>query len=127
MGRLLLGEGLAPELILSSTAKRARKTAAKVAKNCGYSRPVDELADLYLAGPVSYYDALNNVADDFDRVLVVGHNPGMEDLVQDLVGEFHHMPTGGLAHIDLDIKSWVNLSSGVKCTLRNFWRPRELE
>jgi phosphohistidine phosphatase len=122
-----LDECLAPDLILCSTAKRARKTAAKVAKTCGYLRQVNELADLYLAGPESYYHALRDVADDFKRVLVVGHNPGMEDLVLDLIGEFHHMPTGGLAHVELPIMSWANLSSAVKCTLRNFWRPRELE
>jgi phosphohistidine phosphatase len=127
MGQLLLDENLTPGLILSSTAKRARKTASLVAKSCGYSREVNELADLYLAGPQSYFEALQFVDDGLDRVLVVGHNPGMEDLVQELVGEFHRMPTAALAHVELEIDAWVNVSRHVNCRLRNYWCPKGLE
>jgi phosphohistidine phosphatase len=127
MGQLLLDENLTPGLILSSTAKRARKTASLVAKSCGYSREVNELADLYLAGPQSYFEALQFVDNGFDRVLVVGHNPGMEDLVQELVGEFHRMPTAALAHVELEIDAWVNVSRHVNCRLRNYWCPKGLE
>lgn len=127
MGQLLLDENLTPDLILSSTAKRARKSAALVAKSCGYSRNVDALADLYLAGPQAYFHALQGVDDGLDRILVVGHNPGMEDLVQELVGEFHRMPTAALAHVELEIDSWVNVSRHVNCRLQNFWCPKELE
>lgn len=127
MGRLLLEQGLTPDLILSSTAKRARKTAALVAESCGYERDIQEVADLYLAGPQSYFDALRDVDDGFDRVMVVGHNPGMEDLVQECVGEFHRMPTAALAQLEIAIESWANVSGDGKCDLRNLWRPKELD
>lgn len=127
MGQLLLDRGLVPELILCSTAKRARKTAEKVAESCEYRQPLQSVADLYLAGPPSCYEALRDVADGHQRVLVVGHNPGMEDLILELVGQYHRMPTAALAHIELEIESWSNLSSAVKGTLLHLWRPKELE
>lgn len=127
IGRLLLEEGLTPDLIISSTAKRARKTASLVAKNCDYAREVEQSADLYLAGPSSYFDVLRNVDDGFETVLVVGHNPGLEDLVHQMGGEFRRMPTAALAHLEVEIDSWANLSSDAKCKLRNLWRPKELE
>lgn len=127
IGRLLLDEGLTPDAILSSTAKRARKTASLVAKSSNYLGEVKQVADLYLAGPPSYVDALRDVDDGFERVLVVGHNPGIENLVQEFVGEFHRMPTTAIAHLELDIDSWSNLSGASKCQLRNIWRPKELD
>lgn len=127
IGKLLLEKGLTPDLILSSTAKRTRKTASLVAESCGYQGEISKVQDLYLAGPSNYLDALRDLDDATDRVLVVGHNPGIEDLVQEFVGEFHHMPTAALAHLELEIDSWANLSIGVKCKLRNLWRPKELD
>jgi len=64
------------------------------------------------------------------RILLVGHNPGMEDLVNKLnrlSGQREPFPTAALAVFELDIASWRKLELGVPTKLQNLWRPRELE
>ena len=54
-------------------------------------------------------DVLSETAESADEVLLVGHNPGLEELLQDLTGELAKMPTGALARIVLDVKKWSKL------------------
>src|SRR5437870_2049014 len=81
MGRILKKERLVPDIIISSTAVRARATAEAVAKASGYQRDITFNRSLYAAGPQAYIDALHDL-DDNVRVLIVGHNPGLEELVE---------------------------------------------
>ncbi len=59
-------------------------------------------------------------------VMVVGHNPGIEDLVEELTGEWVSMPTATLAQIDLAIDRWSDLALEETGKLVNVWRPREI-
>ena len=127
MGKLLRDTALAPDLIISSTAKRARKTAAKVAKSCRYEGVIELAGELYLAVPSAYLEVLRNVADHYERVMVVGHNPGLEDLLTLLTGERTPLPTAALAHIAVDIPSWHELSEDSRGNLLDLWRPKELD
>ena len=126
LGRLLQDEGLTPDLILSSTAKRAQKTAETVAENCGYAGDVLTTSDLYLAGPSNYRDVLRQISNDYDRGMVVGHNPGLEILLEQLTGKSEQLPTGALVHLRLPIRHWNEFDVGTGATLVNLWRPREL-
>ena len=81
VGEHLQQANLQPELIISSTAKRARKTASKVAQQCGYQGVIELQGTLYLAPPDAYVETLRNVDDSVNRVMVVGHNPGLEQLL----------------------------------------------
>lgn len=125
VGERLLAAGLAPEVILSSTAKRAKKTAEKVAAACGYEREVRYLSDLYLAPSSTYLAVLSRLDDDVARALVVGHNPGLEDLVCDLAGKELEFPTAALARFDFDIDTWRPLAAGPRGKLVELWIPRE--
>src|SRR5687767_3163015 len=87
MGRLLTGESLVAEGLLTSTALRAAETARAVAKACGYEGPIHALRELYLGGPGSYVATVKRLGGDAERVLVVGHNPDLEDLVEGLCGK----------------------------------------
>lgn len=126
MGRLIATEHLVPDMILSSTAKRARKTAAKVAEHCGYSGEVRKLDELYLAAPDIYIATLHGLADDVHRVLVVGHNPGLQLLVTVLSGANQDFPTAALAQIELPIDAWSDLMRETRGQLVRLWRPRDL-
>ncbi|MYK87716.1 MAG: histidine phosphatase family protein, partial [Acidobacteria bacterium] len=77
---------LCPDVIVSSTAKRARWTADEVAQHAGYEGTVQLERRLYLASPDEIVDVVRAVAGAARRVLVVGHNPGLEDLVARLAG-----------------------------------------
>ncbi len=126
MGRLLAEQGLVPDLILSSTAIRARDTAAEVARSCGYEALVAHNAALYLAAPSVYISALRQLSEQVSRILVVGHNPGLEELVTLLTGREETLPTAALAHIELPIDAWQELSLEAHGALRNLWRPKEM-
>ena len=127
MGRLLQVEQLVPDLVLSSTARRARETVELVVDACPNAGQVIYVDDLYLAEPQTWIDALGRIDADRVRVLIVGHNPGLELLVGMLTGDEETMPTAALAYIELPIETWSELSVHSIGKLRDVWRPRELE
>lgn len=126
MGALLKQEEIVPELIISSSAERALATAEAVALACGYDSEIQITRQLYHAWPEAYLEMLNNVPDENQRVMVVGHNPGVESLVEELTGDWIRMPTAALAQISLNINQWSELSLDSKEELINYWWPKEL-
>ena len=126
MGKLLAEQDLVPDLIITSAATRARLTAEAVAETSGYDAEIFETSELYMAMPEDYIAVLNHVQDSNTLVMVVGHNPGIEDLIEDLTGEWYRMPTAALAHIQLDIDSWQSLDAESEGELVNNWYPKEL-
>lgn len=126
MGELLKKEGLVPDLIISSTAKRALTTAEVAANSAGYEGEIKTTRQLYHAGPEDYFIVLKGVKDSHDRVMVVGHNPGMEELVEEFSERPERMPTAALAQVELQIDSWTEMGGEVNGRLVSLWRPREL-
>jgi phosphohistidine phosphatase len=127
MGALLQEEDLIPDLILCSSAVRAHTTALLVAKACDYQGEIMKRRELYLAEPEAYVDVLRQVAEEHARVLVVGHNPGLEGLIETLTGEVTTMPTAALACVELSLQQWGDLELETECKLVNVWRPKELD
>jgi len=125
MGRLLREKGLLPGVILSSTARRARETALHVSREAGFPGEVRFSRRLYLAGPDAYLEVLGQLPGDVGHALVIGHNPGLEQLLAALVGEAHELPTAALAVVELPPESWAGLQAGGG-RLRQLWRPRDL-
>jgi len=127
MGELVREKGLAPDLILSSTAVRARKTAEKVAQACEYDQEIQLERELYLASSATYQQVLKGLPERIEIVMVVAHNPGLEVLLASLTDEMEDMPTAALAEVSLPIISWMQLGSNTKGKLLNLWRPKELD
>jgi phosphohistidine phosphatase len=126
MGQLIYEEDLVPDVILSSTARRARDTADLVAEASGYAGEVTYLEDFYHAWPSDYIDALRNLSDDVDSAMIVGHNPGMEMLLEQLTGEAERFPTAALAVVHLPVHYWSQLNDETEGELIRLWLPREL-
>jgi len=126
MGKHLRQEGLIPDRILTSSAKRARKTASKVAKSCGYTGKVKKLDALYDTVPGVYFEVLQALPDKYQCVMVFGHNPTMEQLVTYLTEQIERMPTAAIAHIELPIQHWKTLDLYTEGTLVNLWTPKVL-
>jgi len=126
MGAWLKQQGMVPELIISSTAVRALTTAELVAQGCDFEGELRLTNDLYLAGPPTYIDTLNQLPNDSERVMVVGHNPGMESLLSLLTGKDRRMTTANLAVVELPIDSWRELTLFSDGRLAHFWRPKDL-
>jgi phosphohistidine phosphatase len=126
MGELLRKENLRPNLILSSTALRARKTAELVAQACSYTGALELESSLYAAPPEAYIRVLSAVPDLYQNVMVVGHNPGLEELVRDLTGKIEPLPTAALAYVRLPIQHWAELAEDAAGELVHVWRPKEI-
>ncbi|MHB8968983.1 MAG: SixA phosphatase family protein [Pirellulaceae bacterium] len=127
IGERLQQANLQPDLIISSTAKRARKTATHVAKPCGYPGHIELDGTLYLAPPESYLVAIHKIDDQVRCALVVGHNPGLEQLLALLTGHNAHLPTAALAHVQLEIEAWHDVNSQTRGVLIDLWQPDEPE
>lgn len=126
MGKLLREQDLVPDLIITSSAERALATAEAVALASGYEQEIQTTRSFYHADPEPYIEALQKLDDSCERVMVVGHNPGMEELVEALTGLWERMPTAALAQIALPINHWRELDEETTGELVNLWRPKEL-
>ncbi|HEY0469661.1 MAG TPA: histidine phosphatase family protein [Polyangiaceae bacterium] len=127
IGHSLRKDDLVPDRILSSSARRTRDTARKAAAAAHFSGPIDELDELYLADPEAYITAVRRNAPDAQRVLLVGHNPGLEALALILTGDPVSLPPAGLVVCSLPIASFGQLVPQVRGEMLRFTRPSELE
>ncbi len=131
IGRWLKEQGLLPDLIISSPAVRARETAQTVAEHCGYSSDNIFWNDsVYMADVSELLDAIASTPDECTRLMVVGHNPGLEDLVFyltesiDVPDDGKVMPTATIAVLETE-KDWGELEHA-SCTLSVIIRGRYL-
>lgn len=126
MGKLLREQDLMPDLILTSSAERALATAEAVALASDYEQEIKYTRSFYHADPEPYIEALQQLDDSYERVMVIGHNPGIEELVEELTGLWERMPTAALAQVALPINHWHELDEEITGELVNLWRPKEL-
>ena len=127
MGQLLRTADLVPDRILASSARRTRDTARQAASAAQFSGSVDELEELYLAEPEAYITAVRRHAPDAQRVLLVGHNPGLEALALILTGDPVSLPPAGLVVCSLPIATFAELVPRVRGEMLRFATPAELE
>jgi phosphohistidine phosphatase len=125
VGTYLKDHDLVPDLILSSTARRAQDTAKAVLEESGFSGEIDLYQDLYLSDTSCYLDILCCLPGDANRILVVGHNPDLEELLTLLTDSTEHLTTATLAQVDLPITSWQELNEATDGRLQLLWTPRE--
>lgn len=126
MGKLLREQDLVPDLILCSTAVRATQTAKAVLDECGGDAEIHRHPEIYDGGEDDVLEILRALPDEVERVLLIGHNPGLEVLVEMLSAESAAMPTAAVAHIELDIAHWQKLCEVTCGRLKGYWAPREL-
>jgi len=126
MGELVREYGLIPDVVLSSDAVRARLTAEAVAEAARYAGEILLDPRLYLAWPDDILSLLQRVREKAETVMIVGHNPGLEKLVEQLTGEWQDLPTAALAQIGLPLDQWRDLKLSTRGRLVGLWRPEEL-
>jgi phosphohistidine phosphatase len=128
MGKLLKDEDLKPDLIVSSPATRAIKTAELVAKECKYKGETVINEALYRAEPKDYLKILEGLSVTYKTVLIVGHSPTIEETIEMITNSSDViMPTCALAHIRLPIENWADINKQkTKGKLVKIWKPKEL-
>jgi phosphohistidine phosphatase len=131
IARHLREQRIAPELVLCSTARRARETLERIESALGTSVVCVE-GDLYAASAPELLERLRSVPDAVGSVMLIGHNPGLQELALDLarpaptVRELAtNYPTAALATLALPASSWQELDRDT-AELVALVRPREL-
>lgn len=115
LGQWLKKEHFIPDYIVSSPAKRAIATAKRVRKAMGIKSEIIQDNRLYVGGSTRIKTLLSDIPTEFQRVLIVGHNPDLEDLLTSLVdiNELPEvdklLPTSTLARIIMP-SDWTQLS-----------------
>lgn len=122
----ILKQDLMPDLILSSSATRARETVEVLTDNLDYQNKTQYVDELYMGEPQDFIEALRELTDDENIVLIVAHNPGLEAYLQIIDGEIESMPTAGLGYLVLALEDWKNISMETMGDLIGFWKPKEL-
>lgn len=134
MGRYLADEGLVPDLILCSAAQRARETLAFLQHRFDANRAVRIEKALYNATPAQIVRVLETADAAADCVMVIAHNPGMEELARTLAkaGDkkarrrmLVKYPTAALAVVKVAAADWRRLAK-TETTLERFVCPKEL-
>lgn len=112
MGAVLGSGNALVDFVLCSPAARARETAELVVEsNHDSPPPVLHFDDrLYLANPATLSSVVCSAPDTCDSVLVIAHNPGMEEWLADLSGCQVKFSTAALARVQLDIGRWTDIS-----------------
>ena len=133
VGAAMKAQGLAFDLVLASPARRVVETLDEVAGGFGALEPrYDER--LYLAAAATLLDVVRRAPDGVHRQLLVGHNPGLEELALRLASGSDRLrsevaikyPTGTLAEIELPADAWSDVREGTGRIVR-FIRPRDLD
>lgn len=99
------------DYVLSSPAKRAHQTAFHFAHI--FDREISFDENIYEANYSTLLEIVNNLSDEFNSVILFGHNPGFSDLASYLADENIEMPTCGIAKINFEVDSWSMISLGL--------------
>jgi phosphohistidine phosphatase len=115
-----------PDLILSSPAVRTLATATVLAKGLGHKLNRIVVDDrLYAASASALIAVIEAFDDKLERVMLVGHNPGLADLVQHFSNEIIGMPTCAIAEFTFDVKRWSGVGRA-KPARSTFDSPKQL-
>ncbi len=131
MGNWLADQGLAPDLIVSSTAVRARQTAERICKRLNYALADVQWEDkIYGADARALLKILSGVDEAKSRVLLIGHHEGLDTLIlrmsdwSDIPADPKLLPTAAVARFEIDSR-WAQIKNA-KAKLKSIIKPREL-
>lgn len=116
MGAKLVSRGANVEQLISSSAKRTRKTTGLLNESLNLSESqITFNPDLYLAASVTIINYLHTLDDSINEVALVGHNPGVTDALNKLAGEhFENMPTSSMGCVIFSVNSWSEINGNGK-------------
>ena len=127
MGRYLSGKNMKPDLVLSSSAIRAKKTA-EVAHTAGNWKSKFFLEPkIYGRNPYFLLDLIKKQDNNYDSICLVGHEPNFSSFITKAINEsaYINFPTAAMAKIDFDVKEWTRIDFGIG-TLDWLTHPKEL-
>ena len=113
MGKKLKKLGIIPDLVISSSAKRTKQTAKRIAEEVGYDTDNIKWEEkLYHCIPSVFEELIYELSDKVKTVFIVAHNPGITSFVNQLSPDFSidNMPTCGVVGAHVETEEWNNFS-----------------
>ena len=126
IGERLAEENLSNPFVICSPAVRTRETAAIVLKNANLEIEPRFDDRIYEASLRELAQIVSEIPDDQEVAIMIGHNPGFEELLSFLTGKHRRMPTCALAKIKFGDVSWKEVRAG-EGSLEWFIAPKEME
>ncbi len=126
MGEFLARREVLPDFIVCSPAERAKLTATLVGDACGFDGDLIFDHRIYEAAAGQLMEVIHDIPDESDTVMLIGHNPGFEELIEVLCGGNLRMPTGAIAYIEAWGSSWQAVAAQTG-TLQWFVTPKLLK
>ena len=117
MGKKLQELGINPNVIIASPAVRAYETAEIVKKEIGFFGEIITNRKLYNATAEQITEVIAGLSHDLECVFIVGHNPGLNEIVHDLVGDFVHLGTCSVFGVRFESEKWQDLETSHKETV----------
>lgn len=113
MAERLNSEGIIPQLLITSPSVRTAATADIIAEHLELPKPTDD-ASIYDAGQQTLLDAINSFPNAHDFIGLVGHNPGISQLLNYYTGNLREVSPGAAALITFEVDEWkqVTFDSG---------------
>jgi phosphohistidine phosphatase len=111
VGKYLKQQNIGFDLVFSSTALRARETTELVLTPAGSTSEVRYEQRIYEATAQQLLELVSEIEDEKKEVLLVGHNPGIEELLKRLTGRFETMGTSTLGKIAVGRSEWIEAAS----------------
>jgi phosphohistidine phosphatase len=114
MGEVIAAKNLLPDLFWVSPAKRATKTAQKIAQQMGYDEQQIIYQDcLYFGGKQKILELIQAQASQTQTIYIVSHNPDLNDLAEYFLGNFMpNIPTAGIVAFEFEVESWAQIGKG---------------
>ena len=136
MGQHIIAHGIRWQRIISSPAVRAAETIELAGEAAGIAFPINWDRRIYLASSATLIDLLREMDDTLSNVVMIGHNPGLEDVIFDLVPDDgssplrdvveEKFPTAAFAVLEMDIERWADIRDGC-ARMVYLKRPRDLD
>ena len=125
MGNILKNKQEFPDLIISSPAKRALKTAKLIAEKLDYkTKNIEVNKNLYMAGINEFIDVISHINKDHKNVMLFSHNYGITDFANYISNsDIQNIPTCGIVKISFVIKNWQEIQN-TKGNLQYFIYPK---
>ncbi|MFU8826377.1 MAG: SixA phosphatase family protein [Brevefilum sp.] len=127
IAKVIDANDLFPDLILSSSARRAVETVEIIIDTLEYENEIIYSDALYMGEPSDFIEALSTLDSDIEKVMIVAHNPGLEAYLQIIDGEIEAMPTGALGYLKLSLEDWRDISFETMGEMVGFWKPKSME
>lgn len=126
VGKFMRERKIRPDLVICSPAKRTRETIALVLAAAGIAPELRYDERIYEASVAGLLEIISQIEDGKTEVMLVGHNPGFENLLERLTGQSVRMPTAALARIALDSEKWSEAAAAKGGRLELFVKAKEL-